>query len=220
MLPVLAQTTVRAPSNFGLRDGRGHARVFERRGGIAALMFQAQRGEARIFRGARRVVERRVAFEERDDRTRRCRRAAIRGNARRRCGRAGRCEAARACQRSRRSCDGLQELERDFDFQRAAATWADVNLFADAECRCATGYDAALHGRGAGASARFWRWRRSSLLRQRMTFRASCACPAQIPGARPAALASYPGWTPRRKYWFPKSPGQWRLYLHFRGRAR
>ena len=67
MFPVLAQTTVRAPKQFRLRDSRGHARVFERRGGIAALMFQAQRGETRIFRGSRRVVERRIAFEKRDD---------------------------------------------------------------------------------------------------------------------------------------------------------
>src|ERR1700733_10131520 len=44
----------------------------------------------------------------------------------------------------------LEQFERDFNLQRAPATRAHVNLFADSECRGACGHDATLHGRGDG----------------------------------------------------------------------
>ena len=84
-------------------------------------MFQAQRGEASVFRGARRVVERRITFKEGDDWH-----VVVEGQ------QFAETPDATAVARVMRNSarlpafaeiwDGFQNLERDFDFQRAAAT--------------------------------------------------------------------------------------------------
>src|SRR5258706_7997764 len=52
-----------------LRDGRGHSRVFERAGRIAALMFELQPIQTAIAGRARCVVEWSVALGQRNDRS-------------------------------------------------------------------------------------------------------------------------------------------------------
>src|SRR5277367_1447796 len=134
---------------FRLGDGCGHAGVLERRRRIASLMFQTQRGEAGVLRRARSIVERRIAFKKRDDQ-----RVLIE---RKQFTEAPDAAAVARIVRSRARVptfakirDRFQQLERDFDFQRAAATRAHVNLFSDGVLRGASGHDATLHGSGAG----------------------------------------------------------------------
>ncbi len=61
-----ARHALAAESNR-LRDAAGHAVVFERSGGIEALVFERQPIQAAVLSGARRVQQRRVAFAKRDD---------------------------------------------------------------------------------------------------------------------------------------------------------
>ena len=153
---MLAQTTVRAPSNDGLGDCGRHTGVFKRRRGIAALMLRDAIRESGIFRAAWRVVKRRVAFEKSDDRGAvfEWKQLAIAPDA------AAVLRIARSGTRLPtfgQIAGSLSGFERDFDFQRAAAARADVNLFANSR-NCAA-QEGTMQRCTTLRRAAFWRHR-------------------------------------------------------------